>query len=135
MDDAVHQVRLRNGIFAVCHLLQYPGQDRLFVDLHVHPLELAEAHQIRAHKNSQILALLLPALFVFDWTLVLHPHPQSVSFREVLNDEIKRVLHGPAPILAVRRVDVRKLVPSHVRKVVAEKEAPHGMLHPLGHLH
>lgn len=66
----------------------------LFVALHVDTLQLAEAHQIRAHQDPQLLPLPLPLLAVPAVALVLHPHPQLVHLGEVEQHEI----HGVADV-------------------------------------
>jgi len=47
------------------HLLQHFWQHRFRVHGRIHSFQLGQAHQISAHQNPQVLALLFSALLVF----------------------------------------------------------------------
>lgn len=64
----------------------------LFVLVHVDALQLAEANQVGAHQDPQLLSLLLPLLSVPAVALVLHPHPQLVHFSKVQENKVDGVV-------------------------------------------
>lgn len=47
----------------------------LFVFVHIDALQLAEANEVGAHQNPQLLSFLLSLLSVSAVTLMLHSHP------------------------------------------------------------
>mmetsp|Transcript_47733 Transcript_47733/g.110644 ORF Transcript_47733/g.110644 Transcript_47733/m.110644 type:complete len:266 (-) Transcript_47733:215-1012(-) len=131
--DAVHQVLLRDGVLAVDHLLEDGGQHRLGVNLERHPLERREADEVGADKDAQLRALALAPLALPHGPLVLHAHPQLVHLAEVGEDERDGVAHGAAGAF-VHRAHVGQLVLGGLRKVVAQEEAAHRLLHASAHL-
>ena len=99
LDDAIHEVRLRNSVLAVDHLLEDAGQHRLLVEAHVHALELADPNKVGPDQDAQVLALLLALLLPRAASLALHAHPEPVRLRKVLQHEVQRVVDGSPPTL------------------------------------
>lgn len=64
----------------------------LFVFVHVDALQLAEADQVGAHQDPQLLSLLLPLLSVPAVALMLHPHPQLVHFGKIQENKVDGVV-------------------------------------------
>ena len=78
LDDTVHQVKLGDRIFAVDHLFQHLGQDSFSVPFLGDAVQVRKPDEVRANQQLQLLALLLPLLFLLDFTLGLHADPKSV---------------------------------------------------------
>ena len=134
LHDGVHQVRLRDLVLAVDHLLQNPGQHHLVVQREVHPLELRQDEEVLPDEVAQLAPLPLAPLAVALRPAVLHPHPELVHLREVLKDEIHGVADVPALAL-VLRPGVRQQRLAALAQVRAEEQAVDGLLHAFGHLH
>lgn len=133
LDDALHQIRLRDRVLAGEDLLDDLGQDAILVLGQVEALQLRQTHQIRAHQDAQIHALLLTALAILCRTLMLQANPETVRLGEVLQQERDGVVDVAADAL-VRRAHVGQAVLRHLREVVSQEETAHGVLDALDHL-
>ena len=78
LDDAVHQVKLRNGIFAVDDLFKHLGQYVFRVPFLGDAVQVGKPNEVRANQQLQLLALLLPLLFLLDFSLRLHADPKPI---------------------------------------------------------
>ena len=101
LDERVEEVRLRDVILAVDHLLEHPGKHRPFVQLQRHALQLRQHQQVLSHQVAKFSALLLAAFPVAVAAAVLHPHPQLVHLREVLEDKLDGVVDVAAGSLVL----------------------------------
>mmetsp|Transcript_69315 Transcript_69315/g.122364 ORF Transcript_69315/g.122364 Transcript_69315/m.122364 type:complete len:252 (+) Transcript_69315:2448-3203(+) len=148
LNDAFHEVLLCNLVSALDDNLKDTVEHRLarddtilaslrvgrMVHLTVHPLELGQTHKVEAHKNAELLALLLPLLLVADDPLRFHSDPQSHHFMEVLNDEIHGVFYC-ASFTFILVAHIWQPVLGHLGQVVAKEQPPCRMLHSFTHFH
>ena len=60
--NAIHQVELRDGVFAVDDLFQYFRQDVIFVTLKGDAVQVRQAHQVGPDQQLELLPLFLALL-------------------------------------------------------------------------
>lgn len=134
LDDALHEIFLRDGVAAADDLLEDARQDDLLVDLEVHRLQLGQTDKVGADEDLQLLALLLAARLLAGMSLVLHPHPQLVHLREVREDEVDGVVNVAAlvDVLADRHIGENI---AQRQQIVAEEQPAERILHSAAHLH
>jgi hypothetical protein len=64
LDNHLHKVLLRNYIFAIDNLFENTREDSLLIHAEINAVELTEADEIGADKDSQLFALKFPFLAV-----------------------------------------------------------------------
>ncbi|KAG7147093.1 hypothetical protein HYQ46_004095 [Verticillium longisporum] len=89
LGDDLEEVLLRQDIAALHNLLEQGRQDARLVRLEVD--ELAQAHNVAADEQLQLLALPRPLLPLARVALVLEAHPQLVHLDKVGEDKVDRV--------------------------------------------
>ena len=65
---------------------------------------------------------------------MLQPHPESIHFAHILEDEINGIGHISVFRALELRSDVRQLVFHHFEEIVPQKEAPDRLLNTLDHI-
>ena len=93
LNDALHEVFLRNGITTLDHLLQHTGEYFSLVHAGIDGLKLGETDKVRPHKNSKLQPFLFSPLLLPGVALVLHSNPQLVHLGKVVKNECNGVLY------------------------------------------
>ena len=83
LNHHLHQILLRDDVFAAHDLLQDARQDVTLVHVEIHAVQLAQADKVGADKNPEVLAFHLALLPVARMALVLQTHPELVHFNKV----------------------------------------------------
>jgi hypothetical protein len=133
LNDALHQILLRNDVAAADDLLEQAMQHNVGVQVDVDAVELAEAREVLADEQAQVLALGLALRTLRGGAVVLETHPELVHLGEVLQHKLDRVAHSAAGA-GVGRVGVGQLVFGHLGQIGAQKETTRGMLLAAAHL-
>merc|ERR1712142_92617 len=104
LNDAFHQVLLRDRVSTVDDLFENARQYVLLVDLSIDGIQFRETDEIGADEKPKFPTLLLSTVAIARMPLMLHAHPQLVHLGEVGQDELDGIANGAGAATFARRV-------------------------------
>lgn len=132
LDDDLHEVFLRDNVFAVDDLFEHAGKDDAPVHFQIDAVELTEADQVGPDEDAQLAPLEFPPVAVARESAVLQPDPEFVHLDEVGQDEADRVVQVAARAGVISDGEV---VSRHAAEVVPQEETAGRVLDSARHLH
>lgn len=89
LDDAIHEVTLRDGILGAHHQLHQLGEDFVLVAVEGDTLQVAEAGHVLPDHHLQVETFPLSLALLFG---ALHADPQLVHFGKVADDDLDGII-------------------------------------------
>ena len=88
LDDTLHQVLLRQGVFTNDDNVENTWQHNLLVDVVGDSLQTAQSYDVLSNRYSQFVPFQIPLLLVFVCGKVLQADPESVHFAHILQNKL-----------------------------------------------